>query len=83
MLRFPAHIGGVLMACPSCGNTFHSDFKLGGTGKSVPQEVITKVFEMPSGLLNDVLLAFFIFDLNSELFELAMKIRSKNNFLED
>jgi hypothetical protein len=30
-LRFPEDIGGVLVACPSCGNKFQSDFKLGGT----------------------------------------------------
>ncbi len=28
-LRFPENVGGVVMACPSCGHKFHSDFKLG------------------------------------------------------
>lgn len=28
-LRFPDNIGGILMACPTCGNKFYPDFKLG------------------------------------------------------
>ncbi|MDH3359377.1 MAG: hypothetical protein OEL55_00770 [Desulfobulbaceae bacterium] len=32
-LRFPDHIGGMLMACPSCGQEFYSDFKLANTTK--------------------------------------------------
>jgi DNA-directed RNA polymerase subunit RPC12/RpoP len=32
-LRFPDDVGGVVMACPSCGNRFYSDFKFGtGSG---------------------------------------------------
>lgn len=27
-LRFPCNLGGMLMACPSCGARFHSDFKM-------------------------------------------------------
>ncbi|MCK5229704.1 MAG: transposase [Desulfobulbaceae bacterium] len=46
-LRFPENIGGMLMACPSCGNKFHSDFKLGSSGKNVQREILTNVFEMP------------------------------------
>ncbi|KHK00729.1 hypothetical protein [Desulfovibrio sp. TomC] len=29
-LRFPSHIGGMLMACPVCGHRFASPFKLAG-----------------------------------------------------
>jgi len=38
-LRFPNHIGGMLMACPSCGNKFHSDFKLGCGKRTVHREI--------------------------------------------
>ena len=31
-LRFPKNVGGMLMACPSCGKKFNSDFKLGPVG---------------------------------------------------
>ena len=27
-IRMPANLGGMLMQCPHCGHTFHSDFKL-------------------------------------------------------
>jgi len=39
-LRFPDNIGGMLMACPSCGNKFHSDFKLGSSRRSVHREIL-------------------------------------------
>ncbi len=32
-LRFPLHVGGMLMACPNCGQKFQSDFKLKGSSK--------------------------------------------------
>lgn len=32
-LRFPDHIGGMLMACPACGNRFYSDFRLSGANR--------------------------------------------------
>lgn len=39
-LRFPVNIGGVVMVCcPSCGNRFHSDFKL---GKVMMHKVLNK-----------------------------------------
>jgi PHP family Zn ribbon phosphoesterase len=47
-LRIPADIGGMLMRCPSCGNEFHTDFKLGaivregGDGKKPAQKTPTK-----------------------------------------
>jgi len=33
-LRFPRDIGGMLMACPNCGQKFQSDFKLKGSNKT-------------------------------------------------
>ena len=30
-LRFPTNLGGMLMACPNCGQKYHSDFKIKGT----------------------------------------------------
>lgn len=30
MLRFPADVGGVLMACPACGRRFAAPFRLAG-----------------------------------------------------
>ena len=46
-LKFPKNIGGVLMACPSCGNKFYSDFKLGGTKRSEHRGILKTIFEMP------------------------------------
>jgi DNA-directed RNA polymerase subunit RPC12/RpoP len=49
-LRFPENIGGMLMACPSCGNKFHSDFKLGSNQSTQIQghrNLFTDLFEMP------------------------------------
>jgi predicted Fe-Mo cluster-binding NifX family protein len=40
-LRFPNNIGGILMACPTCGNKFYPDFKLGSIKKGV--EIIMKI----------------------------------------
>jgi DNA-directed RNA polymerase subunit RPC12/RpoP len=31
-LRFPENIGGMLMACPSCGHRFATPFRLAGPG---------------------------------------------------
>ncbi len=47
LLRFPDKIGGMLMACPSCGNKFQSDFKLCSTGKNVHQNILITIFDMP------------------------------------
>jgi predicted RNA-binding Zn-ribbon protein involved in translation (DUF1610 family) len=30
-LRFPTNLGGMLMACPHCGQKYQSDFKIKGT----------------------------------------------------
>ena len=46
-LRVPKHIGGMVMVCPSCGNKFYSDFKLGGTKRSEHRGILTTIFEMP------------------------------------
>ena len=35
------------MACPSCGNKFSSNFKLGGTKKSERRGILKIIFEMP------------------------------------
>ncbi|GAB6190391.1 hypothetical protein [Desulfocastanea catecholica] len=51
-LRFPTNIGGMLMACPSCGKKFYSDFKLGTAGKSGLREKAINVFEMPSKIID-------------------------------
>jgi uncharacterized protein (UPF0212 family) len=53
-LRFPEDIGGMLMACPSCGNKFQSDFKLGGTGKSANRSLLLTVFEMPDRMVRRI-----------------------------
>ena len=42
------------MACPTCGQKFSSDFKVGETRANAPQGIVIKVFEMPSKLLNFV-----------------------------
>jgi DNA-directed RNA polymerase subunit RPC12/RpoP len=53
-LRFPKHIGGMLMACPSCGKKFMSDFKLAGTSSGGQPGIITNVFEMPSKIMQRI-----------------------------
>ena len=58
-LRFPKGIGGVLMACPTCGHKFSSDFKLGGVGKRrlglvgkrKQRGIGTILFELPTTVL--------------------------------
>ena len=53
-LRFPENIGGMLMACPTCGKKFHSDFKLGSVKRSVPRDVVKNVFEMPCEIMRRI-----------------------------
>lgn len=53
-LRFPKNIGGMLMACPTCGKKFYSDFKLAGTCSSGPRELITTLFEAPSRIIDRI-----------------------------
>lgn len=50
-LRFPDNIGGMLMACPSCGNKFQSDFKLDLTARRNHRHPLTQLFEMPNKIL--------------------------------
>jgi hypothetical protein len=59
MLRFPKNIGGMLMACPSCGKKFYSDFKLVGSKKSDRQNIVINVFEAPSKLFDRISRYFF------------------------
>ena len=51
-LRIPKNVGGILMACPSCGHKFSSDFKLGGVRKQ--KGVFQKIFEFPQTVLDRV-----------------------------
>jgi DNA-directed RNA polymerase subunit RPC12/RpoP len=53
-LRFPTNIGGMLMACPTCGQKFYSDFRLEVTGKTAPRQILTNVFEMPSTIIGRI-----------------------------
>lgn len=50
-LRFPKHVGGVVMACPTCGKKFSSDFKLGRVGKNNHSGVASTIFELPATLV--------------------------------
>jgi predicted amidophosphoribosyltransferase len=55
-LRFPTHVGGIVMRCPSCGKEFHSDFKIGHAGKQQqpsPSPLMT-LFEMPSRTIDSI-----------------------------
>jgi hypothetical protein len=42
------------MACPSCGNKFQSDFKLGGVRKSVNRTILSNIFEMPYKIVSRI-----------------------------
>jgi len=46
-LRLPNNIGGMVMLCSTCGNKFHSDFKLGGIKRSPHANMLTNIFEWP------------------------------------
>jgi len=48
------------MACPTCGDKFHSDFKLGVPGRRKPQDVVVKVFELPGKILQRITRFFVI-----------------------
>ncbi len=39
------------MACPSCGNKFHSDLKLGSVKRSVSRDVLTNISERPCEIM--------------------------------
>jgi predicted nucleic acid-binding Zn-ribbon protein len=53
-LRFPDNIGGMLMACPSCGNRFRSNFKLGRGRRSDYRNVLIEIFEMPDKMVSRI-----------------------------
>jgi predicted amidophosphoribosyltransferase len=55
-LRFPKDVGGLLMACPSCGKKFNSDFKLGGANKQKAQHrgFFTTLFELPYNIISHI-----------------------------
>ena len=59
LLRVPDNIGGMLMACPSCGKKLHSDFKLGSSERKVERNVLVTLFEMPGQLLNRLVRYYF------------------------
>jgi hypothetical protein len=44
----------MLMACPSCGKKFYSDFKLVGSKKSDHRNAVINVFEAPSKLIDRI-----------------------------
>jgi uncharacterized protein (UPF0212 family) len=50
-LRFPVNIGGMLMACPSCGKKFHSDFKLAESKRNKHLKILINIFELPSNIM--------------------------------
>lgn len=50
-LRFPKTIGGMLMACPSFGKKFSSDFKLGGVKR---KGLLQTIFELPNEILGRI-----------------------------
>jgi ribosomal protein L37AE/L43A len=64
-LRFPKNVGGIVMACSSCGKRFHSDFKLAGTGKTKVAEagaspgLLTVLFNLPMTMLDALRRWFF------------------------
>lgn len=58
-LRFPKHIGGMLMSCPSCDTKFASDFKVGGKQNTESRGIPTTIFELPSTLLERII-GFFV-----------------------
>ncbi len=61
-LRFPKNVGGLVMACPSCGKKFSSDFKLGSAKrrgvhrKQSPAQrgLLMTIFELPSNIVSRI-----------------------------
>ena len=58
-LRFPNNVGGVVMACPSCGNKFYSGFKFGDGRKSVRGGAMQSIFGMPNELIKRIFRKYF------------------------
>lgn len=44
----------MLMACPTCGKKFYSDFRLGKTKGNMHREILINVFEMPSNIITRI-----------------------------
>lgn len=57
-LRFPKDVGGIVMACSTCGHKFSSDFKLGGVRKKAPRGPLILLFELPSTILQQIVRFF-------------------------
>jgi predicted nucleic-acid-binding Zn-ribbon protein len=53
-LRIPEKLGGMLMACPSCGNKLYSEFKLRHTGSGGHRNGFITLFEMPDTILSRI-----------------------------
>ncbi len=54
-LRFPKNVGGMLMACPSCGEKFHSDFKLDGAKpRNTHRGLLMTIFELPNNIMSRI-----------------------------
>ena len=54
-LRFAKNVGGVLMACPSCGEKFSSDFKLGSAKQSAAHRgLFITLFELPYKIVSRI-----------------------------
>jgi predicted amidophosphoribosyltransferase len=58
-LRLPGNIGGMLMACPSCGEQFHSDFKLSCATRKTPLEKLAMIFGLPDAIMQRIRRCFF------------------------
>lgn len=54
LLRLPKNIGGMVMACPTCGTKFYSEFKLGGVRRSTNANMLTTIFEWPYKILKRI-----------------------------
>ena len=56
-LRFPKKIGGMLMACPSCGHKFRTDFRFNfdsdgsNKPKSMESKMLKTIFEFPNKMV--------------------------------
>jgi len=54
-LRFAKNISGMLMACPSCGEKIHCDFKLGGARqRTAHRGFFTTLFELPYKIISRI-----------------------------
>jgi len=58
-IRFPKNIGGMLMACPSCGKKFYSDFKMAVAKRNAHRGILITIFEMPYKIMMRIWGYFF------------------------